>query len=72
MNAITSDFLVNGGGVIGIKFALEAKRCFPDAQVILLEKEANCGGHASGRDSGVLHAGFYYSADAADGLLQGA
>ena len=29
----------------------------------LLEKEVDCGLHASGRNSGVLHAGFYYSPD---------
>lgn len=29
----------------------------------LLEKDADCGLHASGRNSGVLHAGFYYSPD---------
>ena len=63
MNTMTSDFLVIGGGVIGINLALEAKRRFPDAQIILIEKEAHCGEHASGRNSGVLHAGFYYSAD---------
>jgi len=31
--------------------------------VTLLEKEAALGLHASGRNSGVIHAGFYYSAD---------
>jgi L-2-hydroxyglutarate oxidase LhgO len=31
--------------------------------VCLIEKEADCGLHASGRNSGVLHAGFYYSPD---------
>lgn len=29
----------------------------------VLEKEPACGLHASGRNSGVLHAGFYYTAD---------
>jgi len=59
----TSDFLVIGGGVIGVNIALQAKRHFPDSSVMLIEKEPTCGEHASGRNSGVLHAGFYYTAD---------
>ena len=39
------------------------KRRYPGERVTLLEKEADCGQHASGRNSGVLHAGFYYTAD---------
>lgn len=57
------DFLIIGGGIIGITLALEAKRRDPGAQVLLIEKESQCAEHASGRNSGVLHAGFYYSAD---------
>ena len=57
------DFLVIGGGVIGLNIALEAKRRHPDSQVTLIEKEKDFGVHASGRNSGVLHAGFYYTAD---------
>lgn len=57
------DFLVIGGGIIGVTIALEVRRRFPDASVLLIEKEPTCGLHASGRNSGVLHAGFYYSAD---------
>jgi len=56
-----SDFLVIGGGVIGINIARGLRRKYPDASVHLIEKEADCGLHASGRNSGVLHAGFYYS-----------
>lgn len=63
MAKITSDFLIIGGGVIGVNLALQAARRFPDARVTLIEKESDCGVHASGRNSGVLHAGFYYSAD---------
>ena len=59
----TSDFLVIGAGVIGVNLALEAKRRFPDARVTTIEKEAGYGEHASGRNSGVLHAGFYYTAN---------
>ncbi len=58
-----TDFLVIGAGVIGLRVAIEAKRRFPDASVTVIEKEARPGRHASGRNSGVLHAGFYYSAD---------
>src|ERR1043165_37198 len=59
----TADFLVVGGGVVGLSIAREWKRRFREARVALLEKEAECGLHASGRNSGVIHAGFYYTAD---------
>lgn len=60
---LTTDFLVIGGGVIGLNIARELKRKFGDQQVLLIEKEPQLAMHASGRNSGVLHAGFYYSAD---------
>lgn len=59
----TCDFLVIGGGVIGLSIARELRRRRPTARVMLIEKESSCGAHASGRNSGVLHAGFYYSPD---------
>lgn len=57
------DFLVVGGGIVGLSTARELKSRFPDASVCVLEKEGHLGEHASGRNSGVLHAGFYYTAD---------
>ena len=59
----TCDFLVIGGGIIGLSIARELRRRRTDARVLLIEKEPSCGAHASGRNSGVLHAGFYYSPD---------
>ncbi len=59
----TSDFLVVGGGIVGLSIARELKQRRPECRVVLLEKEPECGLHASGRNSGVLHAGFYYTAD---------
>ena len=59
----TADFLVVGGGIVGLCSALELKRRYPDQSVMVLEKEPEPGLHASGRNSGVLHAGFYYTAD---------
>jgi (S)-2-hydroxyglutarate dehydrogenase len=60
---VISDFLVIGGGVIGLNIARRLRRVFPGVSVRLIEKEFDCGLHASGRNSGVLHAGFYYSPD---------
>ena len=59
----TTDFLVIGGGVMGVTLALDLKNRFVDSSVTLIEKEPQFGLHASGRNSGVLHAGFYYTAD---------
>jgi L-2-hydroxyglutarate oxidase LhgO len=63
MASETVDFLVVGGGVVGISIARELKRRFSDGRIALVEKEPECGLHASGRNSGVIHAGFYYTAD---------
>jgi L-2-hydroxyglutarate oxidase len=57
------DFLVIGGGIIGVSIARELRGRHPEAKVCVLEKEAALGLHASGRNSGVIHAGFYYSED---------
>jgi L-2-hydroxyglutarate oxidase len=57
------DYLVIGGGIIGINIARELKSRDRDAEVVVIEKESEPGEHASGRNSGVLHAGFYYTAD---------
>lgn len=59
----STDFLVIGAGVIGLNVARELRRTFTDASVTVIDKEAQTGEHASGRNSGILHAGFYYTAD---------
>jgi (S)-2-hydroxyglutarate dehydrogenase len=57
------DFFVIGAGIVGLTIARELKKQFADASITIIEKEENPGVHASGRNSGVLHAGFYYTAD---------
>lgn len=49
--------------MIGLCVARELKRRDRAARVTVVEKERFCGAHASGRNSGVLHAGFYYTPD---------
>jgi L-2-hydroxyglutarate oxidase LhgO len=39
------------------------KKRNPLARILILDKESGQAQHASGRNSGVLHAGFYYTAD---------
>lgn len=60
MSTRSPDFLLIGGGVVGLALAHRLKRKFEDSQITLLEKETEVAQHASGRNSGVLHAGFYY------------
>ena len=57
------DYLIIGGGIIGLNIAIELKNKKPKAKILIIEKESEIGLHSSGRNSGVLHAGFYYSAN---------
>lgn len=56
----TVDFLVVGGGIVGLATAWRIMHRFPDASIAVLEKEAQLAQHQSGRNSGVLHSGIYY------------
>jgi L-2-hydroxyglutarate oxidase LhgO len=58
--SVRYDYLVAGAGVVGLATAWEIKKQFPGRSVGVVEKEAELGCHASGRNSGVLHAGLYY------------
>ena len=58
------DFLIVGGGVIGLSIARRLSSMYPKVAVTILEKEiSGLGAHTSGRNSGVLHAGFYYTSN---------
>jgi len=60
---VVYDYLIIGGGIIGLNVARALKLQETDAKILVIEKEKEVGMHSSGRNSGVLHAGFYYSAD---------
>ena len=55
------DLAVIGGGVVGLAMADAWLARNPGNRVLVLEKEPTIAFHASGRNSGVLHAGFYYA-----------
>lgn len=57
------DYLVIGAGIIGLNIAKNLKERLPDSKILVIEKEEELAMHSSGRNSGVLHAGFYYTAD---------
>lgn len=57
------DYLIIGGGIIGLNIAKTLIEKEPDAKITLIEKEPEVSMHSSGRNSGVLHAGFYYTAN---------
>ncbi|HBX52118.1 MAG TPA: L-2-hydroxyglutarate oxidase [Bacteroidales bacterium] len=58
-----SDYLIIGAGIIGLAIAREINQRKPGVSITILEKESDVAAHSSGRNSGVLHAGFYYLAD---------
>ncbi len=59
-----ADVVVVGGGIVGLTVARELVAA-GRSDVLVLEKEPALGRHASGRNSGVLHAGVYYAPDSA-------
>jgi L-2-hydroxyglutarate oxidase len=61
--AKTCDVLVIGAGVVGLSTGIALLQSRPSLKVMVADKEKDLGLHASGRNSGVIHAGFYYSPD---------
>jgi L-2-hydroxyglutarate oxidase len=59
----TYDYIIIGAGIIGLAMARSLRQMRPSASILVLDKEQDVGEHSSGRNSGVLHAGFYYTAD---------
>ena len=57
------DYIIIGAGIVGISLGLAILERNPEKKVLIIDKESKPGVHASGRNSGVLHAGFYYSPD---------
>jgi L-2-hydroxyglutarate oxidase len=55
------DVAVVGGGIVGLALARELTRRHPRMAVCVLEREAELGSHQTVHNSGVVHAGVYYT-----------
>jgi len=55
------DVLIIGAGVVGLSTGIALLEARPSLRIVIVEKEKGLASHASGRNSGVIHAGFYYS-----------
>jgi len=59
-DGVLFDYVVLGGGIVGVSTALSLKTKYPEKRVLLLEKENSFAQHQTGHNSGVIHAGVYY------------
>lgn len=54
------DFAIIGGGIVGLSTAMALGDRYPDARILVLEKENQWAFHQTGNNSGVIHSGIYY------------
>lgn len=54
------DFIIIGGGIVGLSTGMALLQRNPHAKLLLLEKESRLAFHQTGHNSGVIHSGIYY------------
>ncbi len=55
------DFVVIGGGIVGLSVARELLARHPDSTLCVLEREDRLAAHQTSHSSGVIHGGIYYA-----------
>jgi len=55
------DFIIIGGGIVGMSTAMQLLQQQPGKKLLVLEKESQVANHQTGHNSGVIHAGVYYT-----------
>ena len=61
MVGVIFDYAVVGGGIVGLATARALQKQEPGCTVVLVEKEPVVARHQTGHNSGVIHAGIYYT-----------
>lgn len=54
------DFIVIGGGIVGLTTGMTLCQIYPDAKLLILDKESQWAFHQTSNNSGVIHSGIYY------------
>ena len=54
------DFVIVGGGIVGLSTSMALGERYPKAKILVLEKENQVAFHQTGNNSGVIHSGIYY------------
>ncbi len=54
------DFAIIGGGIVGLSTGMNLCQRYPNARILVLEKESQWAFHQTGNNSGVIHSGIYY------------
>ncbi len=57
---MTYDYIITGGGIVGLSTGLALVRRYPGCSVLVVEKEKDLAQHQTGHNSGVIHSGIYY------------
>ena len=55
------DIAIIGAGILGLATGYQLLEALPDLRIVILEREESAGAHQSSHNSGVVHAGVYYS-----------
>jgi len=55
------DFVIVGGGILGLATGYRLLQERPSSRVVLVDKEREIARHQTGHNSGVIHAGVYYT-----------
>jgi len=70
MNTIKVDYLIIGGGILGLTTAFNLGQIVDKSKtIVILESRSRCGTKASGNNTGVIHSGLFYNTESSKLLM---